>query len=91
MIAASVIGMLVLNFLPSDRKRKGSNEGDAVYANDTMPQDVREMAMKLPEVKIAPATSAPQPAFGRTSGVKDPFTGYPTVPSQRSPERANAW
>ena len=85
-IAASVIGMLVLNFLPSDRKRKGSNEGDAVYANDTMPQDVREMAMKLPEVKIAPATPSPPPAIGRTSGVKDPFTGYPTVPSQRSPE-----
>jgi type IV secretory pathway VirB10-like protein len=84
-IAVSVVGMLVLNFLPGDRKRKSSNAGDAVYANDTMPQDVREMAMKLPEVKITPAASAPQPAFGRTSGIKDPFTGYPTGQSERSP------
>jgi len=84
-IAVSVVGMLVLNFLPGDRKRKSANEGDTVYANDTMPQDVREMAMKLPEVKITPAASAPQPAFGRTSGIKDPFTGYPTGQSERSP------
>lgn len=83
-IAASVIGMLVLNFLPGDRGRKNSNEGDAVYANDTMPQDVREMAMKLPEVKIGPAASVPQPAFGRTSGIKDPFAGYAVRTAERT-------
>ena len=83
-IAASVIGMLVLNFLPADRGRKGSSEGDAVYANDTMPQDVREMAMKLPEVKITPSSSAPQSAFGRTSGIKDPFAGYAVRTSERT-------
>ena len=84
-IALSVVGMLVLNFLPGDRKGKSSSEGDSVYANDTMPQDVREMAMKLPVVKITPATSVPQPAFGRTSGIKDPFSGYPMAQGERSP------
>ena len=85
-IAAPVIGMLVLNFLPTDKRGKGSGDSDAVYANDTMPQDVREMAMKLPEVKIAPASPAPVPAYGRTSAANNPFVGYPprSAPSARS-------
>ena len=84
-IAAAVVGMLVLNFLPTDKKGKGG-ESDAVYANDAMPQDVREMAMKLPEVKIAPASPTPPPGYGRTSAVNNPFAGYPSAsgPSARS-------
>ena len=84
-IAASVIGMLVLNFLPGDRKGKGNSSSDAVYANDTMPQDVREMAMKLPEVNLTTSAPIPQGAYGRTSGVHDPFKGYPTASSEPAP------
>ena len=76
-IAACVVGMLVLNFLPNVGKGKARGDGDAVYANDTMPEDVREMAMKLPQVKIPQAAASPQPVYGRTPGVHDPFAGYP--------------
>ena len=69
-IAAIGIGMLILNFLPTDKKGKGSgNSPDAVYANDSMPQDVKEMAMRLPEVKLTSAAPLPTSGFGRTSPV----------------------
>jgi type IV secretion system protein VirB10 len=82
-IAASVIGMLVLNFLPIDRKAKGGGGKDAVYANDTMPQDVKEMAMKLPEVKTTSVAPNAQSTYGGTPGINDPFSGYPSAPSEK--------
>lgn len=80
-IGAAVVGMLVLNFLPLGGKAKGSGDGpDSVYANDTMPQDVKEMAMKMP---AATFTSPQSPAgFPRMSTVNNPFAGYPTAASE---------
>ena len=81
-IGSAVVGMLVLNFLPSNGKAKGGNSSDAVYANDTMPQDVKEMAMKLPEVPTASASPSQVSGFGRTPTVNNPFAGYPTASSE---------
>jgi hypothetical protein len=81
-IGSAVVGMLVLNFLPSNGKTKGGSSSEAVYANDTMPQDVKEMAMKLPEVPTASAASSGVSGYGRTSTVNNPFAGYPTASSE---------
>ena len=90
-IAALGVGMLILNFLPSDRKGKGRGDGaDAVYANDTMPQDVKDMAMKLPEVKIGTASSNPTPGYGRTSSLNNPFSGYPAGSKESSPPQGRS-
>ena len=75
-IGFAVVGMLVLNFLPLGGKAKSGDGADAVYANDSMPMDVKEMAMKLPAA--APATTSGQSSFGRLSTVNNPFAGYPT-------------
>ena len=74
-IGFAVVGMLVLNFLPSGGKAKSGDGTDAVYANDSMPMDVKEMAMKLP---AEPATTSPQSGLGQLSTVNNPFAGYPT-------------
>ena len=81
-IGSAVVGMLVLNFLPSNGKAKGGSSSEAVYANDTMPQDVKEMAMKLPEVPTASAAPSQVSGYGRTSTVNNPFAGYPTASSE---------
>jgi len=81
-IGSAVVGMLVLNFLPSGGRTKGGSSSEAVYANDTMPQDVREMAMKLPEVPTASAAPSQVSGYGRTSTVSDRFAGYPTASSE---------
>lgn len=90
-IAAIGIGMLILNFLPTDKTGKGSgNSADAVYANDSMPQDVREMAMRLPEVKLTSASPLPTSGFGRTSTVAGPFAGYPSGSNEIKPTSARS-
>jgi type IV secretion system protein VirB10 len=90
-IAAIGIGMLILNFLPTDKKGNGSgNSPDAVYANDSMPQDVKEMAMRLPEVKLTSAAPLPTSGFGRTSPVTGPFAGYPSGSNEIRPTSARS-
>jgi hypothetical protein len=85
-IAALVIGMLVLNFLPTDKKGKGAGDSaDAVYANDRMPQDVKDMAMKLPEVKLTSASPTPASRYGQTSALNNPFAGYASETSETKP------
>src|SRR5208337_2349785 len=75
-IACAVVGMLVLNFLPAGNKTKGSGDGaDAVYANDSMPQDVKELAMRVPQVPMSSATSAQPSGYSRMSTVNNPFAG----------------
>lgn len=90
-IAAIGIGMLILNFLPTDKKGNGSgNSADTVYANDRMPQEVKEMAMKLPEVKLTSPSPLPTSGFGRTSPVTGPFAGYPSGSNEIRPTSARS-
>jgi type IV secretory pathway VirB10-like protein len=82
-IASAVVGMLVLNFLPAGKKVKGSGDGaDSVYANDSMPQDVKELAMRVSEVPVNSATSAHPTGYSRMSSVNNPFAGYPAGASE---------
>src|SRR5208283_1010874 len=90
-IASAVVGMLVLNFLPAGNKTKGSGDGaDAVYANDSMPQDVKELAMRAPEVPMGPATSTQPSGYSRMSTVNNPFEGYTTGTRAVSAREASA-
>ena len=90
-IATVGIGMLILNFLPNDKKGKSSGDSaDAVYANDTMPQDVKDMAMKLPEVKLSTAAPIQPPGYGRTSALNNPFAGYSSGSRESSPPQGRS-
>ena len=77
-VAALGVGMLILNFLPGGKRpgQAGSSE-NSVYANDTMPQDIQEMALKMPEP--SPTSTAPLSAYANqgTPKVASPFAGYP--------------
>jgi type IV secretion system protein TrbI len=76
-IAALVVVMLAINFLPSSAKGKGSKDSpSAVYGTDSMPQDVREMALKMPEAKAVQA-GVPAGGSGQVGATRpDVFAGY---------------
>lgn len=71
------IGLLVLNFLPSEKASKqGSSDGSPVYANDTIPQDVKEMALKMPEASTTVGAATSSSGYQRPANVGNPFVGY---------------
>lgn len=71
------IGLLVFNFLPSEKASKQANsEGSPVYANDTMPQDVKEMALRMPEASTSVAAATSSSGYQRPANVGNPFAGY---------------
>jgi type IV secretory pathway VirB10-like protein len=77
-VAALGVGMLILNFLPSGKNAKQSTSSEnSVYANDTMPQDIQEMALRVPAPSPSSATSSGASANQGSSKVGSPFAGYP--------------
>ena len=71
------IGLLVFNFLPGEKASKqGSSDGSPVYANDTMPQDVKEMALKMPEASTTVGAATSSSGYQRPANVGNPFVGY---------------
>jgi hypothetical protein len=77
-VAALGIGMLILNFLPSGKNAKqASSSENSVYANDTMPPDIQEMALRVPAPSLSAATSSDASANQGSPKVGSPFAGYP--------------
>ena len=78
-VGALGVGLLVLNFLPSGKGAKQANsDGSPVYANDVMPQDVKEMALKMPEASpTSAATTSSASGYQGPANVGNPFVGYP--------------
>ena len=56
--------------------KQGNSDGSPVYANDTMPQDVKEMALKMPEASTTVAAATSSSGYQRPANVGNPFVGY---------------
>jgi len=77
-VGALGLGMLILNFLPSGKSAKQNGSSvDAVYANDAMPQDIQEMALKLPQAAPTVASQVNATAYPEALKPASPFAGYP--------------
>jgi type IV secretory pathway VirB10-like protein len=76
-VGALGMGMLILNFLPSGKNTMQSTASqNSVYANDTMPQDIQEMALKVPPPTPASGSSVDTSGYQGAPNVGSPFAGY---------------
>jgi hypothetical protein len=95
-IGALGMGMLILNFLPSGKSKKFAESQNSVYANDTMPQDIQEMALSVPPPTPASGSSVDTSGYQGATKAGSPFAGYQgatgdgTTPSRTtSPDSAD--
>ena len=82
---AGAIGvvLLILNFLPGERSAKRNNSSEnGIYANDAMPQEVKEMALKMPEVSRAAVPATGTSGYQGVTRVGGPFAGYPSATAE---------